>query len=99
MSDPLHFLLQITNRLNDYGYLIIASDYEWDEQKTSCDKWPGGFKEDGEPLTSLDGIKKVLEPHFNLIAEPRDITRLVKKSSRVTENRLLQLTIWMKKVD
>jgi 5-histidylcysteine sulfoxide synthase/putative 4-mercaptohistidine N1-methyltranferase len=99
LSDPLHFLLQVTNRLNDYGYLIIASDYEWDEQKTSCDKWPGGFKEDGEPLTSLDGIKKVLEPHFNLIAEPRDITRLVKKSSRVTENRLLQLTIWMKKVD
>jgi putative 4-mercaptohistidine N1-methyltranferase len=97
LSDPTLFLSQIAQRLNDYGYLIIASDYDWDINKTPRDKWPGGFKEDGEPVTSLDGIKKVLEQEFNLIAEPRDITRTVKKSSRVTENRLLQLTIWMKK--
>lgn len=97
LSNPLLFLSQIHKRLNDFGYLIIASDYFWDEQKTPRDKWPGGFKEDGEPVTSLDGIKKVMEQEFKLIAEPRDITRLIKKSSRVTELRQLQLTIWMKK--
>ena len=97
LSNPLLFLSQIHKRLNDFGYLIIASDYFWDEQKTPRDKWPGGFKEDGEPVTSLDGIKKVMEQEFKLIAEPCDITRLIKKSSRVTELRQLQLTIWMKK--
>lgn len=97
LSDPLQFLSKISQRLNSYGYLIIASDYEWDITKTPRDKWPGGFKEDGEPVTSLDGIKRVLEQDFDLITEPRNITRIVKKSTRVTESRQLQLTIWMKK--
>ncbi len=97
LSDPLLFLSQIHTRLNDYGYLIIASDYEWNANTTPRDKWPGGFKEDGEPVTSLDGIKKILDPEFDMIIEPRDILREVKKSSRVSEHRRLQLTIWMKK--
>lgn len=97
LSNPLLFLSHISSRLNNFGYLIIASDYEWNVSKTPRDKWPGGFKADGEPVTSLDGIKKVLEPNFNLIAEPRNITRLMKKSSRVTVSSELQLTIWMKK--
>ena len=97
LRDPSLFLTQIGDRLNDYGYLIIASDYDWDLQKTPRDKWLGGFKEGGEPVTSFDGIKKVLESDFNLIAEPREVTRFVKKSSRVTVIRQLQLTIWMKK--
>ena len=97
LSDPLLFLSQIHNRLNHFGYLIIASDYEWDLNKTPRDKWLGGFKKDGEPVTSFDSIKKVLEPEFDMIVEPRDILRKVKKSSRVIDNRLLQLTVWMKK--
>jgi len=97
LSDPLLFLSQIHNRMNHFGYLIIASDYEWDLNKTPRDKWLGGFKKDGEPVTSFDSIKKVLEPEFDMIVEPRDILRKVKKSSRVIDNRLLQLTVWMKK--
>ena len=97
LRDPSLFLTQIGDRLNDYGYLIIASDYDWDLQKTPRDKWLGGFKEGGEPVTSFDGIKKVLKSDFNLIAEPREVTRFVQKSSRVTVIRQLQLTIWMKK--
>ena len=97
LSDPLLFLSQIHNRMNHFGYLIIASDYEWDLNKTPRDKWLGGFKKDGEPVTSFDSIKKVLEPEFDMIVEPRDILRKVKKSSRVIDNRRLQLTVWMKK--
>ena len=98
LSDPGLFLSQIHTRLNDGGVLLLASDYEWDLLKTKRDKWPGGFKEDGEPVTSLEGITKILEPHFTLQAEPLELKRLRKRSSRHTTQQMLQVTIWKKKM-
>lgn len=97
LSDPLLFLSHIHERLNDNGYLILASDYEWDRARTPRDKWPGGFKRYGEPVTSLDGIKATLAPQFELISDPQEINRAIKRSSRLTENRLMQVTIWKKR--
>ena len=70
LSDPMLFLSRIHKRLNDGGYLMLATDYQWDPKKTDRDKWPGGFKRDGEPVTSLDGIKEVLLPKFDLHVIP-----------------------------
>lgn len=97
LSDPGLFLSQIHNRLNDKGYLLLASDYAWDIQKTKRDKWLGGFKQDGEPVTSLEGITKILESHFTLQADPLELKRLRKKSSRRTMQQMLQVTIWKKR--
>lgn len=97
LSDPLLFLSHIHERLNDKGTLILASDYEWDRAITPWDKWPGGFKRDGEPVTSLDGIKVALAPQFELLSDPQEIRRTIKRSSRLTENRLTQVTIWKKR--
>ncbi len=97
LSDPKHFLANIHERVNKGGYLVIASTYNWTPERTNRDKWLGGFKQDGEPVTSLDGIKEVLEPNFTLHAAPRDMHLTVKKSSRITENRLLEVTVWKKK--
>lgn len=97
LSDPGLFLSQIHTRLNDGGILLLASDYDWDPIKTKRDKWPGGFKEDGEPVTSLEGITKILKPHFSLQADPLEIKRLQKKSSRHTTQQMLQVTIWKKR--
>lgn len=94
LGDPILFLSQIHRRLNKNGYLILASDYEWDPAITPREKWLGGFKKDGEPVTSLDGIKGVLTPHFEQISEPQDILIKLKKSSRRSEERLMQVTIW-----
>ncbi|MDD4778094.1 MAG: 5-histidylcysteine sulfoxide synthase [Fermentimonas sp.] len=97
LSDPKLFLSMIHNRINDKGILVIASDYEWDTYKTPRDKWPGGFKHDGEPVTSLDGISSALESNFERLAEPQNIIQMKKKSSRLTEKRILQVTVWKKK--
>lgn len=97
LRDPKLFLSMIHNRINDNGILVIASDYEWDTNKTPRDKWPGGFKQDGEPVTSLDGIRSVLESNFEIHGEPQDIIQMKKKSSRLTEKRVLQVTVWKKK--
>lgn len=97
LSDPVHFLSSIHERLNDDGYIVIASAYNWKLENTKRDKWIGGFKQDGEPVTSLDGIKEVLSPHFELYGKPQDMNYILKKSSRVAENRLLEVTTWKKK--
>jgi len=97
LSNPIEFLSKIHTRLNDNGYLLISSDYEWDSNKTPLDNRPGGFKQDGEPVTSLDGITNILGSNFDLQEKPYDIVRVLKKSSRVTESRLMQVTIWKKK--
>ena len=97
LSDPGLFLSQIHTRLNDGGLLLLASDYDWNPIKTKRDKWPGGFKQDGEPVTSLEGITKILEIHFSLQADPLEIKRLQKKSSRHTAQQMLQVTIWKKR--
>ncbi len=97
LSDPKSFLSHIHERVNDGGYLIIASSYFWDASKTPRDKWLGGYKEDGEPVTSLDGLKSALGNDFELEREPFNMELSVKKSSRVTENRTLEVTVWKKK--
>jgi len=96
LSDPLLFLANIHTRLNNRGYLLLASSYEWDPERTPRDRWPGGFKRDGEPVTSLDGIRETLTPRFTLCREPEEITLNLKKSTRTSEQRRVQVTIWKK---
>lgn len=97
LSDPLQFLSQIHTRLNSKGILMLVSAYDWDAGKTPRNKWPGGFKKDGEPVTSLDGIKETLATHFDLQREPQVIPLSLKKSSRIFELRKTELTVWKKR--
>lgn len=97
LSDPKAFLSDIHTRVNDGGLLVIASDYQWDQKKTPRDKWPGGFKQDGEPVTSFDGISSLLNNNFVLHSEPQDLIQIRKKSSRLSEKRILQVTVWKKR--
>ena len=97
LSDPSLFLSRIHKRLNKGGYLLIASDYDWDPKKADRDKWPGGFKRDGEPVTSMDGLKEVLASHFELHVDPMEMKQVIKKSSRVEVHRQMEVSIWKKR--
>ncbi|MBB3187170.1 5-histidylcysteine sulfoxide synthase [Microbacter margulisiae] len=94
---PTAFLQHIHERLNDKGWLVIASTYAWNGQMASREFWPGGFKLDGEPLTSFEGIQTILEPHFMLHGKPFDLPLNIRKSSRVTEIKRCEISFWQKK--
>lgn len=94
---PILFLQKIHERLNDRGLLIIASTYEWESNMVERKHWPGGFKQDGEPVTSLEGIQKILGEKFSLENEPENMTLTLRKSSRITEHRLSEVSVWRKK--
>lgn len=95
LNNPIDFLNSIHTRINNEGYLIISSTYDWKNEVR--ENWPGGFKEDGEPVTSLDGIKELLSKHFVLERDPINLEAKVKLSSRIKINKLSEITLWKKK--
>lgn len=98
LRNPISFLQHVHERLNDAGWLIIASTYEWDEQHTQRADWPGGFKQDGESMTSFEGMQAILNQHFSLEKQPVDILMTLRKSSRIMEKRLSEVSVWRKKL-
>ncbi len=94
---PILFLKEIHLRMNENGILIIASSYDWEHHQVKREHWPGGFKKDGEPVSSFDGIHSILKQEFILIELPYDLPIYFRKSARISELRLSEISIWQKK--
>lgn len=94
LRNPKEFLSKIDERLNPGGYLFIASSYDWDETKTARENWLGGFKRDGEPVTSFDGLLHVLSDKFMLVDIPFELKNYQKVSSRSLVENLVQVSVW-----
>ncbi|MFW5450701.1 MAG: 5-histidylcysteine sulfoxide synthase [Methylophagaceae bacterium] len=97
LYDPALFLSSIHQRINQGGLLLIASPYTWLEEHTKKENWLGGMKKDGENVSTLDGLKMVLEPHFNLMMAPQKIPFVIRETSRKFQHTLSDVTIWVKK--
>jgi len=97
LTCPIIFLKNIHERLNDNGLLIIASTYDWEANTIERKHWPGGFKQDGEPITSFEGIQSILADHFLLEKAPVDLPVTLRKSSRISEQRLSEISVWRQK--
>lgn len=94
---PAQFLTTVHERLNQDGILMLASPYTWLEEHTEKEHWLGGFKKDGESFTTLDGLKAILEPHFELIRAPEDIPFVIRETSRKFQHTLSEVTVWKRK--
>jgi 5-histidylcysteine sulfoxide synthase/putative 4-mercaptohistidine N1-methyltranferase len=97
LSNPKQFLADIHTRLKTDGWLVIASDYDWEENHIKPECRPGGFKQDGEPVTSLEGIREILAPHFNQEGTAFNLFKYEWQSSRQTIQRLCEVTVWKMK--
>jgi Uncharacterized conserved protein len=94
LYSPRQFLHQVHERLNPSGILIIASPYTWLEEHTPKDEWLGGFKRDGESVTTLDGLHEVLDAHFELIRGPEEIPFVIRETRRKFQHSLSEVTCW-----
>jgi len=97
MVNPAKFICSIHERLNPCGLLVLASPYTWLESFTKKEMWIGGFRKDGEPYSTLEGLSELLQPHFKLIAEPRDVEFVIRETRRKFQHSLSQLTVWEKR--
>jgi 5-histidylcysteine sulfoxide synthase/putative 4-mercaptohistidine N1-methyltranferase len=95
---PSLFLKQVHERLNAGGILVLTSPYTWLEAHTEKDEWIGGFKKDGESFTTMDGLKALLEPNFELIREPELMPFVIREHSRKFQHTLSEVTVWKRKV-
>ncbi|MGP9831837.1 putative 4-mercaptohistidine N1-methyltransferase [Marinobacter sp. NSM] len=96
---PSLFLESIHERINDLGLLVIASPYTWLEEYTPKSEWVGGFMKNGEPFTTLDGLKDMLGPHFRLLGEPRSLPFVIRETRNKFQHSFSELTIWEKLPD
>ncbi len=97
LYSPRTFLADIHKRINPGGILVITSPYTWDEAYTKKEEWLGGYRDAGEPVWGLDGLKEALTPHFRLLAEPRDLPFVIRETRRKFQHTLAELTAWERK--
>lgn len=97
VSDPARFLRDLPHRINHGGVLLIASPYTWLEKFTPKGHWLGGFKRDGEPVTSLDGLHALLDEFFDLIGEPIQLPFVIRETQHKYQYTLAEVTLWIKK--
>ncbi len=96
LYDPAKFLRDIAGRINRGGTLVLSSPYTWLEEFTPKERWLGGFKRDGEPVWTLDGLKEALGRDFDLV-EMEDVEFVIRETSRKFQHSIAQLTIWRKR--
>ena len=96
LYSPGKFLSTVHERLKEGGMLLIASPYTWLEEHTPKAEWIGGFKRDGENVTTLDGLKSVLGRHFRLVGEPVDVPFVIRETKRKFQHSLSEVTLWEK---
>nr|WP_297401385.1 putative 4-mercaptohistidine N1-methyltransferase [uncultured Marinobacter sp.] len=96
LYQPARFLTTIHERINELGLLVIASPYTWLEAYTPKDHWVGGFKRGGEDFSTLDGLKEMLAPHFQLLIEPRSLPFVIRETRNKFQHSFSELTVWEK---
>ncbi len=96
LYDPKKFLDALASRINEGGMLILTSPYTWQEESTPKEKWIGGYKKDGENVTTLEGLKEILGDDFELI-DTKDIPFVIQETARKHQYTIAQMTIWQKR--
>ncbi len=97
LNDPARFLRDLPARINPGGVLLIASPYTWLEAFTPKEKWLGGFKRDGEPVTTLDGLHAELDEHFDLSGEPVKVPFVIRETANKHQHTFSEVTLWIRK--
>lgn len=92
--NPQNFLDSVHQRINSKGLLIIASSYDWQNDRTDREHWLGGFKINGENATTVNRLHELLEDRFTRISEPTDIQQVIRKTNRTFEHKAIQVTVW-----
>jgi hypothetical protein len=80
--------------MNPGGLLVITSPYSWSEEYTKKEEWLGGYRDAGEPVWTLDGLKETLAPRFRLHSEPRDVPFVIRETRRKFQHSSAELTAW-----
>ncbi|MDP2788319.1 MAG: 5-histidylcysteine sulfoxide synthase [Pseudomonadota bacterium] len=94
LYSPAKFLASVHERINLGGLLLLATPCTWLEEHTPRAEWIGGFKQDGENFTTLDGLKAALGAHFRHIVGPLDVPFVLRETRRKFQHTVSEVTVW-----
>ncbi len=98
LYDPISFLSELNNRMNEGAVLVITSPFTWKEEFTEKEKWIGGYIKDEKPFYSSEYIKTLLATNFDFLSETQDIPFILKETSRKYQYILPYIGVWKKKI-
>jgi len=97
LYEPHLFLGSVHERINANGYLVLTSPYTWLEEYTEKEFWIGGYEdENGNEVSTLDGLKNMLGKHFELVAT-EDVPFVIRETPRKYQHTISQMSVWKKK--
>ncbi len=98
LYDPLAFLSQLKNRMNEGAILVITSPFTWKEEFTERDKWLGGDMSADTPNYSSQVIKNLLATDFEFLEETQNIPFILQETSRKYQYILPYIGVWKRKI-
>jgi len=93
LYDPALFLAGVGGRVLPGGLLVITSPYTWLADYTPKEKWLGGRREHGEPLTTFAGLEQHLTPGFEFVHR-QDVPFVIRETARKHQYTVAELTVW-----
>jgi hypothetical protein len=88
-------LRQLPALLRARGQLIIISPYTWLTDYTPLENWLGGFERNGRPVATLDTLREILSPDFELTGT-RDLPFLIREHARKFQWSVAEASLWRK---
>lgn len=96
LYDPALFLADIARRIEPGGLLVVTSPYTWLEEYTPKEKWLGGRRTGGEPLTTFDGLAEALGGGFELVHR-QDVPFVIRETARKHQHSVADMTVWRRR--
>jgi 5-histidylcysteine sulfoxide synthase/putative 4-mercaptohistidine N1-methyltranferase len=94
---PQVLIQQLSQRVKSGGLVVLGSSYTWDTSITDTQHWIGGFKRNGENLSSEAHLFEIMSVEFDLLHETQVISQFEwdERTSQTANN---HITIWRKRV-
>jgi 5-histidylcysteine sulfoxide synthase/putative 4-mercaptohistidine N1-methyltranferase len=97
LRQPQRFLQDIAPMIRSGGLLLLSSPYTWLEAFTPKENWLGGIRENGEALTTLQALQRLLAAEFEPVGDPQDLPFVIRETARKYQHTLAQVTLWRKR--
>jgi 5-histidylcysteine sulfoxide synthase/putative 4-mercaptohistidine N1-methyltranferase len=94
---PQVLLQQLSQRVKAGGVVVLGSSYAWDQSITDVPNWIGGFKRNGENLSSEVHLFEIMSAEFDLLEETQ-VSSQFELDQRTSQTANNHITIWRKRV-
>ncbi len=96
LREPRRFLARLPALVKPGGRLLLTTPATWRHIYTPRENWIGGYQGASGPVHTLDGLKTLLGPNFELESR-EDLALLIPEHARKYELILTEATRWRRR--